>query len=452
MVKKRIRSGGPSADGCENGRAVRRPVRLLLLAFSVLLGACSATAPSPSPLSTSVPTLAPTEGPTPTPALSPGSSGGALDLAMAAAIAEVEAAVPPLRGLELRAEVPNRILDAAGLHAELLRLFDEAATPAEYAAQSRFGERMGLLPAGSDLRALQLALFEEQALGFYDQDTRQMTLVERGSGTFGPLERATLAHEYTHALQDQHFGLADLGLDDLTQGDRALARLALIEGDASLLMQQWAAENLSFADAMKVLLQALDPRQQAVLAGMPPILQRQLMFPYLDGLAFVTGLQAAGGWTAVDAAYSRPPDSTEQILHPEKYTVGEGPVAVTPADELGRLGVGWTETLADTLGELTISVWLEPAAGTKDAAAAAAGWGGDRVTMYEGPDRAWLIAWSTAWDTPADAAEFATAAAASRVRGVRVVGGGPVAATDRIVLVVLSSDADLLDRLYPPTR
>jgi len=452
MVKKRIRSGGPSADGCENGRAVRRPVRLLLLAFSVLLGACSATAPSPSPLSTSVPTLAPTEGPTPTPALSPGSSGGALDLAMAAAIAEVEAAVPPLRGLELRAEVPNRILDAAGLHAELLRLFDEAATPAEYAAQSRFGERMGLLPAGSDLRALQLALFEEQALGFYDQDTRQMTLVERGSGTFGPLERATLAHEYTHALQDQHFGLADLGLDDLTQGDRALARLALIEGDASLLMQQWAAENLSFADAMKVLLQALDPRQQAVLAGMPPILQRQLMFPYLDGLAFVTGLQAAGGWTAVDAAYSRPPDSTEQILHPEKYTVGEGPVAIASPDELGRLGAGWTETLADTLGELTISVWLEPAGGTKDAAAAAAGWGGDRVTMYEGPDGAWLIVWSTAWDTPADAAEFATAAAASRVRGVRVVGGGPVAATDRIVLVVLSSDADLLDRLYPPTR
>src|SRR3990172_77214 len=348
MVKKRIRSGGPSADGCENGRAVRRPVRLLLLAFSVLLGACSATAPSPSPLSTSVPTLAPTEGPTPTPALSPGSSGGALDLAMAAAIAEVEAAVPPLRGLELRAEVPNRILDAAGLHAELLRLFDEAATPAEYAAQSRFGERMGLLPAGSDLRALQLALFEEQALGFYDQDTRQMTLVERGSGTFGPLERATLAHEYTHALQDQHFGLADLGLDDLTQGDRALARLALIEGDASLLMQQWAAENLSFADAMKVLLQALDPRQQAVLAGMPPILQRQLMFPYLDGLAFVTGLQAAGGWTAVDAAYSRPPDSTEQILHPEKYTVGEGPVAIASPDELGRLGAGWTGTLPHT--------------------------------------------------------------------------------------------------------
>src|SRR3990172_268322 len=88
MVKKRIRSGGPSADGCENGRAVRRPVRLLLLAFSVLLGACSATAPSPSPLSTSVPTLAPTEGPTPTPALSPGSYGRALDLAMAAPLAE----------------------------------------------------------------------------------------------------------------------------------------------------------------------------------------------------------------------------------------------------------------------------------------------------------------------------------------------------------------------------
>lgn len=452
MVKKRTPSGGTEVDGCENGRVVRRPVRLVLLAFSVLLGACSAMAPSPTPTGTSAPTPAPTDRPTPTPAPSPGPSGGALEPAVAAAIAEVEAAVPPLRGLEPRAAVPNRILDAAGLHAELVRLFDEAATPAEYAAGSRFGERMGLLPAGSDLRALQLALLEEEALGFYDQDTRQMTLVQRRGAAFGPLERATLAHEFTHALQDQHFGLADLGLDDLAQGDRALARLALVEGDASLLMQQWAAENLSFAEALKVLLQALDPRQQAVLAGMPPILQRQLMFPYLDGLAFVTGLQAGGGWTAVDAAYSRPPDSTEQILHPEKYAAGEGPVAVTAPDDLGRLGAGWTETLADTLGELTISVWLEPAAGTKDAAAAAAGWGGDRVAMYEGPDGAWLIVWSTAWDTSADGAEFAAAAAASGGRGVRVVGGGPPAAPDRFVLVVLASDADLLDRLYPPTR
>jgi len=439
-------------DGCENGRAVRRQVRLVLLACSVLLGACSATAPSPTPTFTPVPTPAPTEAPTPTPALSPGPSGGALEPAVAAAIAEVEAAVPALRGLEPRAEVPNRVLDAAGLHAELLRLFDEAATPAEYAAQSRFGERLGLLPAGSDLRALQLALLEEQALGFYDQDTAQMTLVQRRGAAFGPLERATLAHEYTHALQDQHFGLADLGLDDLAQGDRALARLALVEGDASLVMQQWAAENLSFAEALKVLLQALDPRQQAVLGGMPPILQRQLAFPYLDGLAFVTGLQAAGGWTAVDAAYSRPPDSTEQILHPEKYTAGEGPVAVAAPDDLARLGEGWTETLADTEGELTISVWLEPSAGAKGAAAAAAGWGGDRVTMYEGPDGAWLIVWSTTWDTREDATEFAAAAAASGVQGLRVVGGGPVAATDRFVLVVLASDADLLDRLYPPRR
>src|SRR3989304_4500019 len=77
----------PRNGGGPGGRAGRRPVRLLPLAFSVLLGACSATAPSPSPLSTSVPTLAPTEGPTPTPALSPGSSGGALGRAMGAAIA-----------------------------------------------------------------------------------------------------------------------------------------------------------------------------------------------------------------------------------------------------------------------------------------------------------------------------------------------------------------------------
>jgi hypothetical protein len=80
---------------------------------------------------------------------------------------------------------------------------------------------------------------------------------------------------------------------------------------------------------------------------------------------------------------------------------------VVPAD----LGAGWTEGWSDTMGELGTSVWLEPTAGTRVAADAAAGWGGDRVVMLEGPDGAWLIAWQTAWDTPADAEAFTAAAA-----------------------------------------
>ncbi|MFI5254354.1 MAG: hypothetical protein ACHQ15_02695 [Candidatus Limnocylindrales bacterium] len=397
----------------------------------VLAAACAAPVPSPSP----------TPSPSPVPAASatPGATLGAADLA--ARISEVEAQVPPIRGLEARGAVPNRILDAAGLRTALIRVVDASMTPEQFAAQSRFGARLGLLPAGTDLRQVQLDLLSEQVLGFYDRETKTMTIVQRGTD-FGPLEKVTLAHEYTHALQDQHFDLASLGLEDTSNSDRALARLALVEGDATLLMTLWATEHLSLPELLTMTLQGLDPAQQQVLTTLPPILQRQLSFPYVDGLTFVNGLQGEGGWPAVDAVYAHPPDSTEQILHPEKYTANEEPVQVTAPDELGRLGTGWTASLSDTLGELSIEVWLEPTAGATLAKAAAAGWGGDRLTMYEGPNGAWLIVWSTAWDSPADALQFETAA-----RAAVASDHASVAAGSKQVSVYLASDAAVLGRI-----
>jgi hypothetical protein len=420
---------------------MRTIARALLLGLTFVAGALGCTGPTPSPSPS--PSPSPTASPIPSP--SPGQTPSPSGVSVEVQIAAVEGGVPPLRGLEPLGAVPNRILDEAGLRTELTRVMDASMTAQQFAAASRFGERLGLLPPGTDLRALQLDLLGEQVLGFYDRDTGAMTLVQRGAA-FGPLEKVTLAHEYTHALQDQHFHLEGLGLDDVANGDRALARLALVEGDATLLMTQWAGAHLTLGEALTMTLQGLDPAQQAVLAGLPPILQRQLTFPYFDGLTFVSGLLAQGGWLAVDAAYARPPDSTEQILHPAAYAADEKPIAVVAPDEFGMLGRGWSESLSDTLGELSIEVWLEPSAGTTVATDAAAGWGGDRIVMYEGPAAAWLIVWSTAWDTPLDALLFSTAATAAVVPDLGWVLGADGSSA---VSVVLASDAALLERLFP---
>ena len=145
---------------------------------------------------------------------------------------------------------------------------------------------------------------------------------------------------------------------------------------------------------------------------MPPLVARQLTFPYEDGLAFASGLFGQGGWAAVDAAFASPPDSTEQIIHPEKYTSREKPINVAAPIKAKALGRGWSEATQDTIGELGTAVWLEPTAGKRAAGDAAAGWGGDRVVLLEGPDDGWLVAWQTSWDTPADADAFAVAAQA----------------------------------------
>jgi hypothetical protein len=413
-------------------------VRILLVGLVVALAVLGCAGPTPTPSPTPSPSAGLTASPGPTPAATATAS-------LEDQIAAVEAGVPALRGLEPTADVPKRILDETGLRAELTRILDASMTADQFAAASRFGARLGLLPPGTDLRALQLELLGSQVLGFYDQDTGAMTLIQRGTA-FGVLEKVTLAHEYTHALQDQHFQLEGLGLDDISEGDRALARLALVEGDATWVMTQWAGAHLSFAEALSLTLEGLDPAQTAMLETMPPIVRRQLTFPYSDGLAFVGGLQAEGGWPAVDAAYARPPDSTEQILHPEKYAAGEPPITVVAPDELEALGGGWSMVLTDTLGELSIEVWLEPSAGSAASAEAAAGWGGDRVAMYEGPNGAWLIAWSTAWDSAADAQQFSAAASAAlgSAHG-RVLGSSGSSK----VAVYLASGLALLDRVAP---
>jgi hypothetical protein len=148
---------------------------------------------------------------------------------------------------------------------------------------------------------------------------------------------------------------------------------------------------------------------------MPPILRESLTFPYERGLQLVLGLQVAGGWDAVDAAYEDPPASTEQVLHPEKYEAREEPIEVALAADLaGRMGDGWESTYEDTFGEFQFGVWLRNALGRADEGnEAAAGWGGDRFAVLEGPADAWAVVMKTEWDEAGDATQFLAAATAA---------------------------------------
>ena len=97
-----------------------------------------------------------------------------------------------------------------------------------------------------------------------------------------------------------------------------LARQAVYEGDATLLMTQWAAANLTPADLVGLLSAASDPAAQAAMNNAPAILRDTLTFPYNNGLAYISNIQSKGGWEAVNALYKKMPASTEQILHPDK--------------------------------------------------------------------------------------------------------------------------------------
>ncbi len=359
--------------------------------------------PQPSPSSGQTPSASPA---TPSPSAPPTDPSGSplpetpgptVDPQLAAQIDAVTAQVPPIRGLEPTADVPYEFITRDQFRQDLIELAFEDSTPEQRAAEERALKRLGLLPADADLTQLLVELYGGQVAAYYRPDTGRFYIIERDS-PFGPVDKLTVAHEYTHALQDQHFDLEGTRIKDLTAGDAILAQLAVIEGDATLTSQRWLIDNLSPAEQLQLFSDSLGELDQSQLAGMPLILRRQLEFPYTDGFTFTAnGLYGNGGFNAVNQALQTPPASTEQILHPDKYFAGEQPIAVTLDDQSATLGAGWSRVYEQTMGELNIQVLAsggqEPAVNipgfptTWPRQEVAAGWGGDRLNMYENGDQ-----------------------------------------------------------------
>ena len=323
----------------------------------------------------------------------------------------IEAQVIEIRGLKPTRPVDRQFIDESQLRTLITQQFDAETPPAYLAANERLYKALGLIPIDAKLRDLTLDLLSGGVAGFYRSDQNKLYVVSK-TGTPGVIERFTFAHEYDHALQDQNYTVFKDQVGVRDQSDRLLARQAVYEGDATLVMTQWAVKALSPQDLTELVALSADPANAALLARMPPILRETLLYPYTTGFSYVQRAQSSGGWAAVNKLYERMPVSTEQILHPEKYAASEAPVKVSlPADLATRLGKGWTVSLEDTFGELQMGIWL--AAGspaTAASTAAAAGWGGDRLAVMEGPHGAWAVVMHTVWDTDQDATEFETAA------------------------------------------
>jgi hypothetical protein len=364
----------------------------------------------------------------------------------------IEKQVETLRGLHPKTPVHPVLLDSPGLR-DVLTTMNAAQTDHQALAnESRLLIDLGLLPTGSSLEQLELDLDAGQVIGFYDTVSKGLYVLS-DSGGVGPIEKVTFAHEYTHALQDQNFGLDQLAIDTADQGDRDLARTSLAEGDATLSMMQWMTKNLSTLDMLRIAGDSSTTAQADQFARAPAILRQTLMFPYEQGLTFVEGVYNKGGWAAVDKLYGSPPDSTSQILHPELYTSAVAPVPVTVPAVPATLN-GWKLTMQDTLGELQLRIWLEGEsptdAATKAAASDTAEWSGDRVGLYEGPGGAWAVVIHTEWRSTAGSDAFyagATTVLTRTPHPTRICGG----AVSSTVTLVIASDQTVIPELEPCT-
>jgi hypothetical protein len=201
-----------------------------------------------------------------------------------------------------------------------------------------------LLDKDFDLYNFYLDLYSEQIAGFYDQEIKEMFIVQ--DNDFAGPERLTYAHEYVHALQDQQYDIEN-GLrfnDDACESDseRCAAVQSLLEGDASLTEAHWLS-NFATLEDQKDLADFYNELKSPVFDRAPAFMQEDFLFPYQQGQKFVEALFDLGGWEFVNQAYENPPVSTEQILHPEMYP-DNSPVTVNLPDLVSFLDQAWVET------------------------------------------------------------------------------------------------------------
>ncbi|MBU4240086.1 MAG: hypothetical protein KKH73_02370 [Actinobacteria bacterium] len=289
---------------------------------------------------------------------------------------------------------------------ELMESIAEESSKEELEADDKLLQALGLIEPDEDLEEILTDVYTEQVAGFYDTESKSVTIVE-GKSTGSVMDEVTMAHEITHALQDQQFNLEEPPLEnDDYNGDNDLAVLSLVEGDAMTTMLKYAREYVDIAKLMEEELTGSEVASEE-LEDAPPYIQRSLMFPYQEGMLFVTALEKSGGKPAVDDAFRDPPLASEQIMHPEKYIDGgDGPREVPLSDIAGSLGDGWEMINEDCMGEFDVNVWFEQYSGLIASVNAAGGWGGNSIQYYQGPGDDYVLVNMFAWDTPGDAEEF----------------------------------------------
>jgi hypothetical protein len=356
----------------------------------------------PLPEPTPTPTIEPTPEPEPTATPEP-EDDDAFDLD--AFVDQVVANVVELRGLEMLEELQFSTMSRE----ELAELLEEEIVFEQQEIDYYWILRL-LDDRDIDLERVMIDVQAADIYGFYDLETQETYVIADGS-ELSALEEVILAHEITHALQDQHFDLSIL-LDEDADYDASMAFLAMVEGDAVLTQEFYAQRYLGpdrLLEYQREALSALgDADAMAAVEALPPALLEILSFPYYAGPQFM--LQAyEGDLASLDEHLMNPPVSTQQVLNPNAYLGGEiePPVEVMIEDMHDRLGDGWELWDEGAFGVFDLILVLEEN-GIANADEPLEGWRGSRFALYDdGDDVAIIVA--TQWESADAAATFETA-------------------------------------------
>jgi hypothetical protein len=322
------------------------------------------------------------------PVVSSAGAGAAPNLEFLRAADEVLAQMSQLLGLPIKEPLKKSLRSKAEIREYLIREEKEDKDDAQRYADTKTLEAFGLIPRGFPLESFMLDVLTDQVAGLYDPKAKEFYIADWiPAGE----QRVVMAHELTHALEDQSFHIDPWIKAARPNDDAELAREAVSEGSALAAMVDYSLrdEKLGVRDLPDV---SLIIRSGAIeemnkdphLAKAPLCIRDQLLFPYLAGTSFSQQfLKAHAGWPDLKLLFENPPASTQQILHPELYLKGVNPEKVVLPDWKGIVPADWRLLEENVMGEFGLEEILKTFLGPERAEAISSAWAGDRYAVFE---------------------------------------------------------------------
>jgi hypothetical protein len=311
--------------------------------------------------------------------------------------------------MELHHPVPCDFITKAKINEFLKKRVSEVAKPDEIRAEELTLKKFGLVPQDFDLAKNTVDLLTEQAAAFYDYDKKKLFITET---TPSDTQEPVLAHELSHALADQNFNLAKFIRQGRKSDDGATARLAVMEGQATWMMSEYLArkmgQSLRNSPELVATMSSLSESgggQYPVFDKAPLYERISLVFPYTKGMLFQNAVLQHDGKAGFAEVFRRPPSSTQQILHPEKYFADVKPeVPDLPEVKLPR---GYKGLVGGTMGELEHGILLEQYLGKERAAELAPHWRGCNFELQESKKEGRVVLrYAVRWDSEDAARQY----------------------------------------------
>jgi len=312
-----------------------------------------------------------------------------------------------ITGLKVIRKVDQQTMKRDQLKAYFEERIKEVVKPEEIRVEELALKKLGFAPPDFDLKTTTVDLMTEQAAAFYDYRKKKMVLLDSSQGM---LQDLALIHELAHALADQHFNLEKFLRKAGANDDGALARMAVMEGQATWLMSEFTAKNMGQSllgsDSMVEMMSKMAGGGGSgfpVFESVPLYLRESLVFPYAKGMLFQHKVLAKSGKQGFAEVFRRPPQTTREILHPEIYFAK----ATAEAPRLPDLArpKEWKQLSEGTVGEFDHKILLRQYA--KEYESLAEAWRGGTYQLWEAKkDKRVALAYATSWEDEAAARKF----------------------------------------------